>query len=551
MSKELSSGTEHAPARALFKALGLTDEEISKPVIAVISAYNQADTCGASLLPVVEAVKTGIVSHDGTPFVVPCLSPCNSLISSGGAHYCLPLRELIADGVESILSAYSFDGAVLVTGGEESIAGMVMGALRVNIPTIAISGGPMLSGNVGGKKAGMADIYEMVAKIQSGKASISDLTALENGACVGYGSYNGMYSTNALNCVCEALGLTLPGSGSIPASNPERIRLCKRTGETIMKLVSNDVRPRMILSKDAIHNAFALTLSTGSNTNALLHLLAIAAEYESDTRKLPTLDTIQAISDSVPSLCDIDGETDMQDFYEAGGVQAVLYQLNKKGLIKHECLTVSGSKIGAQCADCDITGDAIKSVDSPLYPTGGIAVLKGNIADDGAIIRRNTVNKQTFSGKAKCYNSEEECYRAITGGEVSKGDVLIIRYEGPMGGPGMSEILRASAAINGLNLNHDVAIITDGRLSGISHGWAIGHVCPEAAAGGKLAYVKNGDKINIDVKNGRINVDITAKELQTRMKKYSTKDDEPNGWLLRYKYGVTTAAQGCVLKKKF
>lgn len=552
MSKELSSGIEKAPQRSLYKALGLSDEEIAKPIIAIISAKSEIVPGHMHLDTITDAVKAGIYAAGGTPVVVPSIGICDGIaMGHDGMRYSLPSRELIADGVESMLIGHAFDGAVLVPNCDKIVPGMLMGAARVNLPTVLVSGGPMESGNFRGEKVSLSTMFEAVGKVKAGNMSLSDLSELENCACPGCGSCCGMYTANSLNCLSEALGIALPGNGTIPAVKAERIRLAKKAGEAVMKLVSNDIRPRMILTKDAFANALAVDMAIGASTNTVLHLFAIASECGIDLN----LDMVQRISDSTPNLCKLSPATtsDMEEFGYSGGVMAVLNQLASKNLIKSDCLTVTGKPLAKSFKDAEIKGSAIKPISEPYAPCGGIAVLKGNICEDGAVVKRSAVSPKmmTFTGKAKCFDSEEDCVLAIMSGKISKGDVVVIRYEGPKGGPGMREMLSPTSALCGMGLDEDVALITDGRFSGATRGAAIGHVCPEAAAGGKIALIKDGDKISIDIPAGKLNLEINAKEMTARTKKYRPKDGEPSGWLLRYKYLVTNASQGAVLKKKF
>lgn len=552
MSKELSSGIEKAPQRALYKALGLTDEEIAKPIIAVISAKSEIVPGHMHLDAVTDAVKAGVYAAGGTPVVVPSIGICDGIaMGHDGMRYSLPSRELIADSVESMLIGHAFDGAVLVPNCDKIVPGMLMGAARVNLPAVLVSGGPMESGLFRGTKVSLSAAFEAVGAVKAGKMSLDELTELENCACPGCGSCCGMYTANSLNCLCEALGMALPGNGTVPAVKAERLRLAKKTGETVMKLVQNDIRPRMILTKDAFINALAADMALGASTNTILHLFAIAAECGITL----TLDTVQQISDRTPNLCKLSpsGTKDMEDLGLSGGVMAVLNQLAARNLVKGDCLTVTGKPLSKSYAGKEITGDAIAPIGAPLAPYGGIAVLKGNICEDGAVVKRSAVSQKmlTFTGRAKVFDSEEDCVLAITGGKIQKGDVVVIRYEGPKGGPGMREMLSPTSALCGMGLDEDVALVTDGRFSGATRGAAIGHVCPEAADGGKIALIQNGDKISIDIQNGRLNLDINAKEMAARAKKFRPKDTEPNGWLLRYKYLVTGANTGAILKKKF
>ena len=426
-----------------------------------------------------------------------------------------------------------------------------MGAARVNIPAVLVSGGPMESGLYKGEKVSLSTTFEAVGKVKSGNMSLDELTELENCACPGCGSCCGMYTANSLNCLSEALGIALPGNGTIGANKAERLRLAKSAGAAIMKMVSNDILPRMILTKDAFVNALTLDMAIGASTNTVLHLFAIAAECGITLN----LDLVQQISDRTPNLCKLSPATtrDMEDLNRSGGIMAVLNQLASKNLIKGDAITVTGKTLGKSYAHAEITGDAINPIDDPISPHGGIAVLKGNICEDGAVVKRSAVSQKmlAFTGKAKCFDSEEDCVHAIMSGKIQKGDVIVIRYEGPKGGPGMREMLSPTSALCGMGLDEDVALITDGRFSGATRGAAIGHVCPEAAAGGKIALIQNGDKISIDIPAGRLNLDINAKEMAARTKKFRPKDGEPSGWLLRYKYLVTGASQGAVLKKKF
>ena len=558
MSKDFFNGLEKAPHRALLKALGLSDEEISKPLIAIVSAKSEIVPGHVHLDRITDAVKAGIYAAGGTPVVVPSIGICDGLaMGHTGMKYSLPSRELIADSVESMLIGHAFDGAVLVPNCDKIIPGMLMGAARVNIPSIMVSGGPMESGVFRGEKVGFSATYEAIGKVQVGEMSLNDLTELECRACPGCGSCCGMYTANSLNCVAEALGMALPGNGTVLAVSSERLRLAKRAGQLIMKLVSNDIRPRMIMTKAAFMNAFALDMAIGASSNTVLHLFAIAAECGIDVGgKELNLDTVQRISDTVPNLCKLSPASsyDMNDLHLAGGIPAVLAELDKKGLIDGTCLTVTNKPLKDSYKRAYILDEnVIHTIDEPISPCGGIAVLKGNIAEDGAIVKRSAVAEEmmSFKGKAKVFDSEEEAVNAIMNGLIVKGDVVVIRYEGPVGGPGMREMLSPTSALVGMGLDKDVALITDGRFSGATRGAAIGHVCPEAALGGKIALIADGDKIEIDIPKGKLNLDITAKEIGKRLKKMHPRDNAPSGWLLRYRHLVTGADKGATMKKKF
>ena len=553
MSQEFYSSMEKAPQRALLKALGLTDEELKKPIVAIVSAKSEIVPGHMHLDAITDAVKAGVYAGGCTPVVVPAIGVCDGLtMGHGGMRYSLPSRELIADGVETMLIGHAFDGAVFVPNCDKIVPGMLMGAARVNIPSVFVSGGPMESGKFKGKKVGLSSMFEGVGAVKNGSMSLDELTAMENVACVGCGSCCGMYTANSLNCLCEALGMALPGNGTILAVHSERLRLAKRAGLAICNLVRDAITPRMIMTKRAFTNALTLDMALGASTNTLLHLFAIAAECN------VALDynLVQTISDNTPTLCRLSPSTDvdMEQLHLAGGIMAVLHELAKKNIIDGSAYTVAGCALADNYEHAHVLdAEVIHKIDSPISPVGGIAVLKGNLAEEGAVVKRSAVDKSmlNFSGKAKCFNCEEDAVAAIYSGKIKKGDVMIIRYEGPAGGPGMREMLSPTSALVGMGLDKDVALITDGRFSGATRGAAIGHVCPEAAADGKIALVKDGDLIKIDINNGRLTLDVPAKELQARQKKLRPKDSNASGWLLRYQNLVTSAANGATLKKKF
>lgn len=553
MSGDICNSMEKAPQRALLKALGLSDEEINKPLIAIVSAKSEIVPGHMHLDRITDAVKAGIYANGCTPVVVPAIGVCDGLaMGHAGMRYSLPSRELIADSVETMLISHAFDGAVLVPNCDKIVPGMLMGAARVNIPTILVSGGPMLSGRHNGKKVSFSSVYEGIGAVKSGAMSLSELNALENVACPGCGSCCGMYTANSLNCLCEALGIALPGNGTVPAVSSERIRLAKRTGEKICTLTKEAVTPRMILTKRAFTNALALDMALGASTNTVLHLFAIAAECGITI----DLDLVQRISDTTPNLCKLSPstETDMEDLNLAGGVAAVLHELAKKNLIDGSAHTVNGCALADDYEHAHVLNDSvIHRIESPISPVGGIAVLKGNLAEEGAVVKRSAVDASmmNYVGKARCFNCEEDAVAAIYAGKIKKGDVVVIRYEGPSGGPGMREMLSPTSALVGMGLDKDVALITDGRFSGATRGAAIGHVCPEAAAGGKIALVEDNDTIKIDIAGGKLSLEVTAKALQARQKKLRPRDTNESGWLLRYQNLVTSAAQGATLKKKF
>lgn len=553
MSKELSTNLEKAPQRALLKALGLTDEEIAKPLVAIVTAKSEIVPGHMHLDRITDAVKAGVYANGCTPIVVPAIGVCDGIaMGHKGMRYSLPSRELIADSVETMLVGHAFDGAVFVPNCDKIVPGMLMGAARVNIPSVFVSGGPMESGIHNGKRVGFSTVYEGIGAVKKGIMDRSELDTLENVACPGCGSCCGMYTANSLNCLCEALGIALPGNGTILATSSERIRLAKRAGEAVCKLVREAITPKLIMSKRAFTNALALDMALGASTNTVLHLFSVAAELNITL----DLDLVQKISDATPTLCKLSPSTDvdMQQLHLAGGVSAVLHELAKKNLVDGSAQTVLLRPLADDYENAHVKNtDVIHKIDDPVSPVGGIAVLKGNLAESGAVVKRSAVDKSmlTFSGKAKCFNCEEEAVSAIYSGRISKGDVIVIRYEGPAGGPGMREMLSPTSALIGMGLDKDVALVTDGRFSGATRGAAIGHVSPEAAEGGKIALVADGDIIKIDIPGGKLNLDVPAKTLDARRKKLRPRDSDVSGWLLRYQNLVTSAANGATLKKKF
>ncbi|MBQ7226800.1 MAG: dihydroxy-acid dehydratase [Clostridia bacterium] len=553
MGKNLTQGIEKAPQRSLFKALGMTDAELEKPLIAIVSAKSEIVPGHLHLDKVAEAVKAGVYAAGGTPFVIPAIGVCDGIaMGHAGMRYSLPSRELIADSVESMLIGHAFDGVVLVPNCDKIVPGMLMGAIRVNLPTVVVSGGPMEAGEVNGKKSSLSSMFEAVGAVKAGKITLDDLKEMENKCCPGCGSCCGMYTANSMNCLLESLGIALPGNGTALATSADRIRLAKEAGGYIMKAVADDVTPRMILTKDAFLNAIACDNAIGASTNSVLHLIAIASECGIEL----TYDMFQKASSTTPNLCKLSPATeyDMDSLGKAGGIMAVLNQLEKKGLLKGNARTITGKTLKEEYEGAEIKNPTIiHTVEEPISPTGGLAFLKGNIAENGAVVKRSAVcaAMQKFTGKAKCYNSEEEAVSAIMGGQIQSGDVVVIRYEGPQGGPGMREMLSPTSALVGMGLDSSVALITDGRFSGATRGAAIGHVAPEAAVGGKIAIIQDGDKIKIDIPNGKLELEVPAKEINNRLKKLRTRDNEPTGYLLRYAHLVTSADKGAVMKKKF
>lgn len=550
-SDKVLKGDQCAPQRSLFYALGLTKEELERPLIAVVSAHSEIVPGHAHLDKICEAVKAGIRMAGGTPIMVPAIGVCDGIAMGHiGMKYSLASRELIADSVETMIMAHAFDGMVLVPNCDKIVPGMFMGALRVNLPAIIMSGGAMLPGNYHGKAMSLSTMFEAVGSKKAGLIDEDELTYIEQNACPGCGSCSGMFTANSMNCLCEAIGMALPGNGTIPAVSNERIQLAKHAGMKIMELVENQVKPRDIVSEASIHNALACDMALGCSSNSVLHLLAIAHEARVEL----DLNKINEISARTPNLCRLApaGPDHIVDLHHAGGVGAVMKELAKKDLIDTSLMTVSGHSVAENIAKAqNLDHNIIKDVETPNSKTGGIAVLFGNLAQEGCVVKRSAVAEKmlTHTGSARVFNSEEEANEAIYSGKIIKGDVVVIRYEGPKGGPGMREMLNPTSALAGMKLDQDVALITDGRFSGATRGAAIGHVSPEAAAGGLIALVEEGDLIAIDIPNGSIQLLVNEETLAQRQAAWVK--PEPNvteGWLYRYQRMVTSGSKGAVLE---
>ena len=550
-SDKVLNGDQCAPQRSLFDALGLTKEELERPLIAVVSAHSEIVPGHAHLDKICEAVKAGIRMVGGTPIMVPAIGVCDGIAMGHiGMKYSLASRELIADSVETMIMAHAFDGMVLVPNCDKIVPGMFMGALRVNLPAIIMSGGAMLPGNYHGKAMSLSTMFEAVGSKKAGLIDEDELTYIEQNACPGCGSCSGMFTANSMNCLCEAIGMALPGNGTIPAVSNERIQLAKHAGMKSMELVENQVKPRDIVSEASIHNALACDMALGCSSNSVLHLLAIAHEARVEL----DLNKINEISARTPNLCRLApaGPDHIVDLHHAGGVGAVMKELAKKDLIDTSLMTVSGHSVAENIAKAqNLDHNIIKDVETPNSKTGGIAVLFGNLAQEGCVVKRSAVAEKmlTHTGSARVFNSEEEANEAIYSGKIIKGDVVVIRYEGPKGGPGMREMLNPTSALAGLKLDQDVALITDGRFSGATRGAAIGHVSPEAAAGGLIALVEEGDLIAIDIPNGSIQLLVDEETLAQRQAAWVK--PEPNvteGWLYRYQRMVTSGSKGAVLE---
>ncbi|MEN8904704.1 MAG: dihydroxy-acid dehydratase [Clostridiales bacterium] len=550
-SDSVKKGIEKAPHRSLFKAMGYIDEEIEKPMIAVINSKNEIVPGHIHLDNISDAVKAGIRISGGTPIEFGSIGICDG-ISMGheGMKYSLPSRELIADSCESMLYAHAFDGAVFIPNCDKIVPAMLMAAARVNIPSIVISGGAMLSLNKSGKNLDLNSVFEAVGSFKVGKISEEEVTQIENSACPTCGSCSGMFTANSMNCLTEALGMGLPGNGTIPAVYSERIGLAKRAGMKVMELVEKDIKPSDIMKKEVFDNALCVDMALGCSTNSVLHLPAIANEVGLKI----DLKSINEISSNVPNLCKLapSGFHHMQDLYEAGGVQAVMKELSKKNILNLDLMTVTTKTVGENIKNTKVKdNNVIRSIDNPYSNTGGIAVLEGNIAPMGAVVKRAGVEKEMLvhSGPAKVFNSEDDAIEAIYNRQIIKGDVVVIRYEGPKGGPGMREMLGPTSAIAGMSLDREVALITDGRFSGATRGASIGHVSPEAMEGGPIAIIKDGDIINININEGKINISLSDDEISKRLKNWVKPSPKiTKGYIGRYAKLVTSANTGAVLK---
>lgn len=546
------NGVEMAPQRSLFNALGMTAEEMKRPLVGIVSSYNEIVPGHMNIDKITEAVKLGVAMGGGTPVVFPAIAVCDGIaMGHKGMKYSLVTRDLIADSTECMALAHHFDALVMIPNCDKNVPGLLMAAARVNVPTVFVSGGPMLAGHVKGKKTSLSSMFEAVGAYSAGKMTEDDVEEFENKACPTCGSCSGMYTANSMNCLTEVLGMGLRGNGTIPAVYSERIKLAKKAGMAVMELYRNNIRPRDIMTEKAFHNALTADMALGCSTNSMLHLPAIANECGITIN----LDMANEISAKTPNLCHLApaGHTYMEDLNEAGGVYAVLGELNKKGLINTDVMTVTGQTLGENIKGVvNKNTEIIRPIDDPYSETGGIAVLRGNLAPDGCVVKRSAVAPEMLkhSGPAKVFNSEEEAIEVIRGGGIKAGDVVVIRYEGPAGGPGMREMLSPTSAIAGMGLDKDVALITDGRFSGATRGAAIGHVSPEAVSGGMIAYVQDGDTISIDIPNYKITLEVSDEELAERKK--NTKilvKDNITGYAKRYAAMVSSADKGAIINK--
>ena len=550
-SDAVKKGSQQAPHRSLFNALGMTKEEMERPLVGIVSSYNEIVPGHMNLDKIVAAVKQGVAMAGGTPVVFPAIAVCDGIAMGHiGMKYSLVTRDLIADSTESMALAHQFDALVMVPNCDKNVPGLLMAAARINVPTVFVSGGPMLAGHINGHKTSLSSMFEAVGAYAAGKLDEEGLTEYENKTCPTCGSCSGMYTANSMNCLTEVLGMGLKGNGTIPAVYSERIRLAKHAGMQVMEMYRKNIRPRDIMTKEALLNALTVDMALGCSTNSMLHLPAIAHEIGWDF----DISFANEISEKTPNLCHLApaGPTYMEDLNEAGGVYAVMNELNKKGLLHTECMTVTGKTVGENIKDCiNLNPQVIRPIDNPYSQTGGLAVLKGNLAPDGSVVKRSAVAPEMMvhEGPARVFDCEEDAIAAIKGGKINAGDVVVIRYEGPKGGPGMREMLNPTSAIAGMGLGSSVALITDGRFSGASRGASIGHVSPEAAVGGPIALVEEGDIIKIDIPANTLNVDISDEEMAARRAKWQPREPKvTTGYLARYAHLVTSGNRGAILE---
>lgn len=553
ISDNARAGMQQAPARSLFNALGFTAEELKKPMVGIVSSYNEIVPGHMNIDKIVDAVKLGVAEAGGVPVVFPAIAVCDGIAMGHiGMKYSLVTRDLIADSTECMATAHQFDALVMVPNCDKNVPGLLMAAARLNIPTVFVSGGPMLAGHVKGQKRSLSSMFEAVGSYAAGTMTEEDVTEFENKVCPTCGSCSGMYTANSMNCLTEALGMGLGGNGTIPAVYSERLKLAKHAGMAVMELVRKNIRPRDIMTKESIINALTVDMALGCSTNSMLHLPAIAHEIGFDF----DISYANPISEKTPNLCHLApaGPTYMEDLNEAGGVYAVMKELADIGLLNTDCMTVTGQTIGENIKNAvNRNPEVIRTVDNPYSKTGGLAVLKGNLAPDGSVVKRSAVVEEMLvhEGPARVFDCEEDAIAAIKGGQIVSGDVVVIRYEGPKGGPGMREMLNPTSAIAGMGLGSSVALITDGRFSGASRGASIGHVSPEAAVGGPIAFVEEGDIISINIPEMTLELKVSDEELAARKAKWQPKEPKvTTGYLARYAKMVTSGNRGAILEIK-
>jgi len=548
-SNNMKSGMQQAPSRSLLNAVGMTPEEMRKPIIGIVSSFNEIVPGHINLDKISDAVKLGVAEAGGTPVVFPAIAVCDGIAMGHiGMKYSLCSRDLIADSTETVAMAHQFDALVMIPNCDKTVPGMLMAAARLNIPTVFVSGGPMLSGRVRGKNTSLSSMFEAVGAYAAGKLTEEDVCEFENKTCPTCGSCSGMYTANSMNCLTEVLGMGLRGNGTIPAVYSERIRLAKRAGYAVMEMLKRDIRPRDIMTKEAFINALTMDMALGCSTNSMLHLPAIA--YEAGVEL--NVDIANEISAKTPNLCHLApaGHTYIEEFNEAGGIYAVMKEISKLGLLNLDCMTVTGKTVGENIKNAiNLDTEVIRPAENPYSKVGGIAVLKGNIAPDSCVVKRSAVLPEMLkhSGPARVFDCEEDAIAAIKGGKIVPGDVVVIRYEGPKGGPGMREMLNPTSAIAGMGLDTTVALITDGRFSGASRGASIGHVSPEAAVGGPIGLIEEGDIIDIDINANTIGARVSEEEFAKRRENWKPRLNEVTGYLARYRKLVSGAPRGAVL----
>ncbi|WP_027717597.1 dihydroxy-acid dehydratase [Desulfovirgula thermocuniculi] len=550
-SEVIKRGLEKAPHRSLLRALGFVDEEMGRPLIGVVNSFNEIVPGHVHLNEITAAVKAGVRMAGGVPVEFPCIAVCDGLaMNHAGMKFSLASRELIADSIEVMVQAHQFDGLVLVTACDKVVPGMLMAAARLDIPAIVVSGGPMLAGRHEGRRISLSNVFEAVGAVKAGRMDEEELAAIEEEACPSCGSCAGMFTANSMNCLTEAVGLALPGNGTIPAVHAARRRLAKSSGMRIVEMVREDLRPSAVLTPQAFENALAVDMALGCSTNTVLHLMAVASEAGVHL----DLEKINEISERTPNLCRLSpmGPYFLEDLHEAGGIPAVMAQLARKGLLHLDALTVSGKTVGELIKGCRVKRpEVIRDVEDPYSPTGGIAILWGNLAPQGAVVKKAGVAPEMMvhRGPARVFDSEEEAVEAILGGRIKRGDVIVIRYEGPRGGPGMREMLTPTSAVVGMGLDKEVALLTDGRFSGATRGACIGHISPEAAEGGPLAALQDGDMVVIDIPRRRLDVELSEEEIKERLSRWKPPTPRvTKGYLARYARQVSSASQGAVFK---
>ena len=550
-SDAVKTGTQQAPHRSLFNALGMTKEEMERPLVGIVCSYNEIVPGHMNLDKIAQAVKLGVAMAGGTPVMFPAIAVCDGIAMGHiGMKYSLVTRDLIADSTEAMALAHQFDALVMIPNCDKNVPGLLMAAARINVPTVFVSGGPMLAGHLNGHKTSLSSMFEAVGAYAAGKLTEEGLTECENKTCPTCGSCSGMYTANSMNCLTEVLGMGLKGNGTIPAVYSERIRLAKHAGMQVMEMYRRNIRPRDIMTKEALLNALTVDMALGCSTNSMLHLPAIAHEIGWDF----DISFANEISAKTPNICHLApaGPTYMEDLNEAGGVYAVMNELNKKGLLHTECMTGTGKTVGENIKDCvNLNPEVIRPIDNPYSTTGGLAVLRGNLAPDGSVVKRSAVvaEMMVHEGPARVFDCEEDAIAAIKGGKIVEGDVVVIRYEGPKGGPGMREMLNPTSAIAGMGLGSSVALITDGRFSGASRGASIGHVSPEAAVGGPIALVEEGDIISINIPELKLELKVSDEELAARKAKWQPREPKvTTGYLARYAAMVTSGNRGAILE---